>query len=564
MGAQQQLRRIDLDKLRTNVRLIRSSLPHETKIMAVVKADAYGHGMIPVACAAREAGADAFAVARVPEAIALSDAGLAPILVLGLADPDEYATALMRQIHLTVCTCEQIAHLHHLAQRMDVKAYVHIKLDTGMGRIGAVTEEEVSRLAEYLRRHDRVCLCGVYTHFAGADDPSEESEAFTLQQKERFDHLCHLLPEGTPRHCNNSAALHTHPEWSMDMVRLGISMYGYPPVETPLPLQPVMDWRTAVTHVKECQPGDVISYGSTFTVEKPMTIATIACGYGDGYHRSASGKAQVLLHGQRAPVVGRICMDQMMVDVTHIPDVAPGDEVILMGGEGDNAITAQDIAAWADTICYEVLLLATNRVERIWCSALADKQTLRRMMKALRPDEETRRRESEQICRHLMCHAEIQSARVIAAYLPLPWEADITPVIRELLAQKKTVLLPRTGEAPHMDLCPVTDLSALTPGPFGIPEPGPDAPTCDPDDIDVVLVPLEAVDSRGVRLGKGRGFYDHALKKVHDRQGRTIGIAMSHQQLRVEIPLEEHDEPLMAVCTPNGLKTFPALPERNP
>ena len=152
----------------------------------------------------------------------------------------------------------------------------------------------------------------------------------------------------------------------MDMVRAGISMYGYPPVETALPLQPVMDWRTAITYVKQVAAGEKISYGCTFEADKPMTLATIACGYGDGYHRVASGKAAVIVQGVRCPVVGRICMDQMMVDVSRLDDVAPGDEVILMGEADGVSITAEDLGRWSSTISYEVLLAATERVHRRW------------------------------------------------------------------------------------------------------------------------------------------------------------------------------------------------------
>ena len=155
----------------------------------------------------------------------------------------------------------------------------------------------------------------------------------------------------------------------MDMVRMGISMYGYPPVETDMPLQPVMDWRTEVTFVKTLRPGDKVSYGCTFTADRPMVLATVSCGYGDGYHRAAGEGAEVLIHGQRAKVVGRICMDQMMADVTHIPGVKAGDVVTLMGRDGEACITAEDIARWAGTISYEVLLAATGRVPREWLHA---------------------------------------------------------------------------------------------------------------------------------------------------------------------------------------------------
>ena len=152
----------------------------------------------------------------------------------------------------------------------------------------------------------------------------------------------------------------------MDMVRAGISMYGYPPVATDLPLKPFLRWIAPVTHVKEIAPGDAVSYGCTYTADRPMRVATIACGYGDGYHRAASGKAEVILHGRRVPVIGRICMDQMMADVSAVPETRPGDEAILIGEDGEARITAEDVAAWAGTISYEVLLAATNRVDRIW------------------------------------------------------------------------------------------------------------------------------------------------------------------------------------------------------
>jgi alanine racemase len=209
----------------------------------------------------------------------------------------------------------------------------------------------------------QVELSGIFTHFADADG---DDDAYTRHQLERFRRLSALLPDVIIRHCANSAAIHCYPESSMDMVRAGISMYGYPPVKTDMPLQPVLDWRTAVTYVKTLNAGEKVSYGCTFTADKPMTLATVACGYGDGYHRCASGKAQVIIHGVRCPVVGRICMDQMMVDVSALEDVEPGDEAILIGRDGEAVITADDLGAWSGTISYEVLLAATERVHRRW------------------------------------------------------------------------------------------------------------------------------------------------------------------------------------------------------
>lgn len=232
-----------------------------------------------------------------------------------------------------------------------------------MCRIGARTEAEVTAVLTELDRCPGVRLTGAFTHFADADG---ETDDFTLRQFSRFQELIAPLPAGITWHCANSAAIHRYPQMALDMVRAGISMYGYPPVKTGLALRPCMAWRTRVTYVKEASPGDTVSYGRTFTADRPLRIATIACGYGDGYHRAASGRAEVLIRGMRAPVLGRICMDQMMADVTHIPGVSPGDTVTLMGRDGDEAITAEDIASWADTISYEVLLAATGRVDRVW------------------------------------------------------------------------------------------------------------------------------------------------------------------------------------------------------
>jgi alanine racemase len=176
-----------------------------------------------------------------------------------------------------------------------------------------------------------------------------------------------LLPEGILRHCSNSAAIHRRPDFALDMVRAGISLYGYPPVaENNLHLQPCMEWTAKISYIKELPAGEYISYGRTFRCLSPIRTATITCGYADGYHRCASGKAEVLIHGKRARILGRICMDQMVADVTDIPEAAPEDKVILMGEDQEEIITAEDIASWAGTISYEILLSVGSRVERIF------------------------------------------------------------------------------------------------------------------------------------------------------------------------------------------------------
>ena len=358
------VRTIDLAALRHNVAQIRASLPEKTKLLAVVKADAYGHGIVHVARNALKAGAEWLAVARTDEGAVLRRAGInEPILVLGAASGMEIGDGVRYGLTMAVTDPRMIHAVQRWAAKEGREGFIHMKLDTGMGRIGVRNPAEVQAMLDALEACPQVRLTGVFTHFADADG---DDEAYTRMQLDRFNELTKLLPAGIARHCANSAAIHRYPEAAMDMVRAGISMYGYPPVQTDIELRPVMDWRTAVTYVKEVQPGDKVSYGCTFTADKPMTLATVACGYGDGYHRCGSGKTQVIIHGQRCPVVGRICMDQMMVDVTGIEDVEPGDEAILIGASGDASITADDLGAWSGTISYEVLLAATERVHRRW------------------------------------------------------------------------------------------------------------------------------------------------------------------------------------------------------
>lgn len=362
---EQEGRIIDLDCIRHNIRTIRAAVPQSARLMAVVKADAYGHGAIQVAKAALEAGADFLAVALVGEGVALRKAGItSPVLVLGAACHDDGEIAAQHGLTLAVCDAAQIEKLSRINGQLDV----HLKLDTGMGRIGARTADEITEILNTLRHCSNVHLAGAFTHFCDCDG-DENGMQFTRQQLERFTALCDLLPDGVIRHCANSAAIHRlMPEAAFDMVRAGISMYGYPPVPTRMQLEQPMSWKTHVTFVKTIYEGDAVSYGRTFHAQRPTRIATIACGYGDGYHRACSGKAQVLIHGKRVPVVGRICMDQMMADVTSVPEVKAGDIVTLLGTDGNERITAEDLAAWAGTISYEVLLAATGRVQRHWCN----------------------------------------------------------------------------------------------------------------------------------------------------------------------------------------------------
>ena len=369
---------IDPEAIRWNMKVLRDAVPETAKIMAVVKADGYGHGAVTAALASLAGGAEALAVATVEEGAELRKAGItAPILVLGAVEAGDAGTGLRNALTMTVCSPEMVRICETEAEKLCreygfgpedarnrlIRANVHLKIDSGMGRLGVRTMEERAAVEDALRECGHVQLTGAYTHFSDADGEAE-GEAYSEEQFRRFLALTAGLK--VLRHCANSATALRHPERALDMVREGISLYGYPPVETGLPLKPCMAWKARISYVKEVPAGEYISYGRTFRTDRPTRIATLTCGYGDGYHRAASGKAEVLIHGKRARVLGRICMDQMMADVTEIPEAAPGDPVTLMGTEGGETVSAEDIARWSGTISYEVLLSRGSRVKRFF------------------------------------------------------------------------------------------------------------------------------------------------------------------------------------------------------
>ena len=363
------IRVIRTDLLRENMRKIRNSVSTEAKIMAVVKADGYGHGAAETANAALEGGAEYLAVASVAEGSLLRRSGIkAPVLVLGAVTSQDVREGVENGLIQTVCSPEMIRLCEAAAANVGKQTEVHSKVDTGMGRIGVRTDAEMKAVIDALRHSPHVKMTGVFTHFSDADD-GEEGMEYTEMQFRRFNELTCGLPADILRHCANSAAIHRRPDYAMNMVRAGISLYGYPPVpERDLKLEPCMRWTAKISYVKDLPAGEYISYGRTYRTEKPIRAATVTCGYADGYHRNASGMAEVLIHGKRAPVLGRICMDQMVADVTGIPEAAPEDEVVLIGRDGGESITAEEIAAWSGTISYEILLSVGSRVERIFSS----------------------------------------------------------------------------------------------------------------------------------------------------------------------------------------------------
>ena len=362
------IRIIDADAIRQNMVLLRGAVPRSAEIMAVVKADGYGHGAVTAARAALSGGASALAVATAEEGIELRQAGItAPILVLGAADREGAEAAARSDLTMTVCSPEMVRLCQSAAEQAAARkgkpetVKVHLKVDSGMGRLGVRSLTERESVLEAISECRLVQLTGAYTHFSDADG-NAEGEIYSEEQFRRF----LTLTEGlrVPRHCANSAAALRHPEWALDMVREGISLYGYPPVETGLGLKPCMEWRAKISYVKEVPPGEYISYGRTFRTDRQTRIATITCGYGDGYHRSAGGQAEVLIRGRRARILGRICMDQMMADVTEIPEAKEEDPVILLGEDGGERISAEDLARWSGTISYEILLSSGKRVIR--------------------------------------------------------------------------------------------------------------------------------------------------------------------------------------------------------
>ena len=363
---------IDLDAIRANYLVMRQSLPEGVRVMPVVKADAYGHGMTVVAQTLCKLGATDFAVALCEEAIELRDAGIrGQILVLGAATERAAREAVRNEITQTVFTPQMIALLNEEAAAQGKMALVHIKLDTGMNRIGLKTQAEAEAVALALENAPHVRATGVFTHFADADNPAANGALndFTVGQLRRFNELRAYLPKELPAHAANSAMSLLAPQAYFTMIREGISLYGYPPVRTSLRFTPALRWSTEIVYLKQVKAGETVGYGRTYEAKRDMRIATVAVGYGDGYHRAASNKACMLVEGKRAPVVGRVCMDQVMLDVTEIPAAHIGSSVAIIGAQGDESIDAEELARWAGTISYEVLLAITARVPRVYLHA---------------------------------------------------------------------------------------------------------------------------------------------------------------------------------------------------
>ncbi len=360
---------ISKEAIRHNFENIKKLVPDGVKIMPVIKADGYGHGADVFADILEDV-SDYFAVAIIEEAVELRKHGVKiPIMLLGYTNPIYFETAIENDITVTILTFEDAQKMSNVAKKMGKTARIHIPVDTGMSRIGFTPDEKGADEVSKISSLDNILLEGVFTHFATSDEADRE---FTILQAKRFGEFKELLSLRGVKplifHCANSGAIMQHNDFSFDMVRAGIILYGlYPSDEVDksfLDLIPVMELRSHIAFVKKIKKGDTVSYGRTFTAEKDMKIATVPVGYADGYPRLLSNKGRVIINGNYAPITGRVCMDQFMVDVSHIENVKAGDDVILIGQQNGLCVSADEIAKLTGTINYEVACNISKRVPR--------------------------------------------------------------------------------------------------------------------------------------------------------------------------------------------------------
>jgi len=363
---------INLDNLKHNLASFRNHLAEKTAIMAVVKADAYGHGSVEVARVALNNSANWLAVAFVEEGIELRDHGIdAPILVFNPPFAEQVELYFDYDLTPTLFNQATATLFSEEASKRKENKNIHIKIDTGMGRIGIFPYTAAQSFIRSVRALPNLVVQGIYTHFATAD---EKDKSFARKQLARFLHVVRSLKSKNicpPLvHAANSAAALEMPEAWLDMVRLGISMYGHYPSEEinkdVLPLKPLMSLKSRVSHLKEVPAGTCISYGCTYVTKGNTRVATIPLGYADGYNRLMSNKTHVLINGKRLPLIGRICMDQFLVDVSIDPKVKEGDQVVLFGKQGQENIPVEELSGIMGTINYEVLCAVGKRVPRIY------------------------------------------------------------------------------------------------------------------------------------------------------------------------------------------------------
>jgi alanine racemase len=358
---------IRLDAIEHNVKQFKEKLNTNCRFMAVVKADGYGHGAVEVAQAAIKGGADYLGVAFLDEALQLRNACItSPILILGYTAPQYVETAIKHDITMTLFSEEVLDSIIQQATKLGKQAKVHLKVDTGMGRIGVQTKEEALKLAKKALSSDWVILEGIFTHFADADNPDP---SYTHQQFANFmEVIGYLRKHGIEipiKHCCNSAATMNFPEFHLDMVRVGISLYGLLPSpdikHQSFALKQALTFKTKIAALKQVESGQAISYGCTYKTEREAVIATIPVGYADGLSRLLSNRGTMTVRNTKVPIVGRVCMDQTMLDVSAIPEVKVGDEVTIFADQ-----QIDEVAELMGTINYEVVCLIGKRVPRVY------------------------------------------------------------------------------------------------------------------------------------------------------------------------------------------------------
>ena len=371
MGYKRLVAEIDLDAVDFNIKSIIKRVGGRAKIIGTVKADAYGHGAVEVSKVLEENGIDMFSVAMIDEGINLRNNGIkAPILVLGLTPPEYVKEAVEYDLIQTVSDYNTAEAISKAAKELNKKAVIHIKIDTGMGRIGFRPEKEAFDEIENISKLENIEINGIFTHFCTSD---EKDKTFTYVQKEKFVYAVNELEKrgiNIPlKHASASAGLMDFDDLFFNAVRPGIILYGYYPsddvMKDRLPIKPVMSLKSYVMYIKDIENGDTIGYGRTYMANEKRTIATIPAGYADGYNRLLSNKGCILVNGKRAQLKGRICMDQCMADITGI-NAKQWDEVVLMGKQGNEEITADEIANEIGTISYEVLCMVSKRVPRVY------------------------------------------------------------------------------------------------------------------------------------------------------------------------------------------------------
>ena len=368
---------MDLDALRGNLAWLRHRAGPAVQILAVVKADAYGHGLKEIAAVLMQSGVDVFGVANLEEALAVRKVGKGwPILILGAALPGEVESAIEHGLALTLSSLDEARLFSEIAERLRKPARAHLKIDTGMSRLGAAPEEALA-LFEAARALPRLQLEGVCTHFASA----EENAAFTRRQKHQFHASVAAMQEAGADfeyiHASNSAAVLRESDPFCNTIRPGLLVYGIVPAgrrprgRAVEGLRPALSWKCRIGLVKTLKRGAKVSYGGTFTAPREMRVAILTAGYGDGYLRSGSSRACVLIGGKRCPILGRITMDQMVADVSAVEHPQAGGEAVLIGAQGGERITTSDVAEWCGTIPWEILTNITYRVPRVYLGSHA-------------------------------------------------------------------------------------------------------------------------------------------------------------------------------------------------